>query len=50
MTAGEVVLSVIGACVLARMALSLYRIGRGVAAARSEMAIWQRHHSGRRHK
>ena len=50
MTAGEVVLAVIGACVLARMALSLYRIGRGVAAARSEVAVWRRQHPGRRHR
>ena len=50
MTAGEVVLAVIGACVLARMALSLYRIGRGVAAARSEVAVWRRQHPGRRHQ
>jgi hypothetical protein len=32
--------------VLARMGLSLYRIGRGVIAARSELAVWRRHHRG----
>jgi hypothetical protein len=48
MTTGEVALEVIGACVLARMAVSLYRIGRGVTAARSELAIWRRHHPGHR--
>jgi hypothetical protein len=37
-------------CVLFRIVLGLYRIGRGVTAARSEMAVWRRHHSGRRHE
>ena len=47
MTASQVVLTLVGVGVLARMALSLYRIGRGVSAARSELAVWRDHHSGR---
>ena len=44
MTWTDVVLALVAVAVLARMAISLRRMARGVGAARSELAVWREHH------